>query len=80
MFTNGFRRTKIINKDMNIQAGQLKVVQSVHSNVKESDCNVLAEGGNDNGTTFNGRFLVKVIVNRKRLNLSFDNGKLSKTL
>jgi hypothetical protein len=60
---------------MKIQAGQMNVVKKYFPNVSELDCSVIAEGGSDNGKTFNGRFFVKI---KGHGNYSFDNGELKK--
>ena len=62
---------------MKLQKGQINVVKQHLPNVSASDCTVIAEGGSDNGVTFNGRFLVKV---KGRGNYSFENGELKKKI
>jgi len=42
------------------QAGQIKDLQKFIPNLKADSVQVIAEGGNDNGETFNGSFLAKV--------------------
>jgi hypothetical protein len=58
---------------MNIQLGQLKDVQKQFPEVKQEDCSVVVEFGNDKGTSFSGAF----VVNIKRRGLyRFEDGKL----
>lgn len=45
---------------MNIQAGQDKDIKKKFPNYDKETSSIVAEGGNDNGETFRGSFLVQI--------------------
>jgi hypothetical protein len=58
---------------MNVQTGQLNDVKKALGNICSTDCSVIAEGGNDNGKTFLGSFLIEI---KRKGTYRFEDGKL----
>lgn len=59
---------------MTIQPGQDKDIRKAFPNYDKENSEIIAEGGNDNGETFRGSFLVKIGKSVYR----FDDGKFIK--
>lgn len=55
--------------------GQIKDIESKLGYIPQSRVEILAEGGNDNGNTFSGNFLVKI---KWKGIYRFSNGEIKK--
>jgi len=58
-----------------IQLGQLKDIQKSFPEVKQEDCHIVVEFGNDRKTHFSGRFVVKI---KNKGMYRFEDGRLLK--
>ena len=63
---------------MKVQEGQKKLIKSKLPDVNISKCSIVAEGGNDNGKTFYGSFMVKVSIGAGDEYYRFDDGEVKK--
>lgn len=59
---------------MKAQQGQISDINRNIKNVNADNIEIIAEGGSDNGKTFNGTFIAKIGKNK----FKFENGKMIK--
>jgi hypothetical protein len=59
---------------MKAQQGQISDINKNIKNVNADNIEIIAEGGSDNGETFNGTFIARIGKNK----FKFEDGKITK--